>query len=160
MNRFPVAKQEGGFRIGDLNSPWRSVLHLGRRQMVEQEVLPVEDDPGNLHLLVFGEGQGTAPDLSETGKGASCSISTGVPLPRNRVAACFPFASASLVALESGEVYNFPGPAGRCRVVRHHQHDEQSGPLAQAKARLLQPDNRKRRAGPATQVCPVSAAGR
>ena len=35
MNRFGFCKQEGPvFRIRDLNSPWRSVLHLGQRQMV------------------------------------------------------------------------------------------------------------------------------
>ena len=45
MNRFGFCKQEGPvFRIRDLNSPWRSVLHLGQRQMVGKSY-QWEDDP-------------------------------------------------------------------------------------------------------------------
>ena len=81
MNRFGFCKQEGPvFRIRDLNSPWRSVLHLGQRQMVGKSY-QWEDDPETSTFSFLEKGRVRLLNLS------------GVPLPRNRVAACFPFAS-------------------------------------------------------------------
>ena len=94
MNRFGFCKQEGPvFRIRDLNSPWRSVLHLGQRQMVGKSY-QWEDDPETSTFSFLEKGRVRLLNLSETGKERIVPLyRAGVPLPRNRVAACFPFAS-------------------------------------------------------------------
>ena len=85
MNRFGFCKQEGPvFRIRDLNSPWRSVLHLGQRQMVGKSY-QWEDDPETSTFSFLEKGRVRLLHRA--------LYRAGVPLPRNRVAACFSFAS-------------------------------------------------------------------
>ena len=68
MNRFGFCKQEGPvFRIRDLNSPWRSVLHLGQRQMVGKSY-QWEDDPETSTFSFLEKGRVRLLNLSETGK--------------------------------------------------------------------------------------------
>ena len=68
MNRFGFCRQEGPvFRIRDLNSPWRSVLHLGQRQMVGKSY-QWEDDPETSTFSFLEKGRVRLLNLSETGK--------------------------------------------------------------------------------------------
>ena len=147
MNRFGFCKQEGPvFRIRDLNSPWRSVLHLGQRQMVGKSY-QWEDDPETSTFSFLEKGRVRLLNLSETGKERIVLyIEPGCLFREIVLLHVSPSHPASLVALEPCEVYNFP----------------RTGPLARSQGRgLLQPDNRKRRAGPADAGMPVSApAGR
>lgn len=165
MNRFGFCKQEGPvFRIRDLNSPWRSVLHLGQRQMVGKSY-QWEDDPETSTFSFLEKGRVRLLNLSETGKERIVLyIEPGCLFREIVLLHVSPSHPASLVALEPCEVYNSPGPCwtmpNSCGAIPALMM--QSGPLARSQGRgLLQPDNRKRRAGPADAGMPVSApAGR
>ena len=147
MNRFGFCKQEGPvFRIRDLNSPWRSVLHLGQRQMVGKSY-QWEDDPETSTFSFLEKGRVRLLNLSETGKERIVLyIEPGCLFREIVLLHVSPSHPASLVALEPCEVYNFP---------RTLLDDAE---FARSQGRgLLQPDNRKRRAGPADAGMPVSA---
>jgi CRP-like cAMP-binding protein len=109
MNRFGFCKQEGPvFRIRDLNSPWRSVLHLGQRQMVGKSY-QWEDDPETSTFSFLEKGRVRLLNLSETGKERIVLyIEPGCLFREIVLLHVSPSHPASLVALESCEVYNFP----------------------------------------------------
>ena len=109
MNRFGFCKQEGPvFRIRDLNSPWRSVLHLGQRQMVGKSY-QWEDDPETSTFSFLEKGRVRLLNLSETGKERIVLyIEPGCLFREIVLLHVSPSHPASLVALEPCEVYNFP----------------------------------------------------
>ena len=107
MNRFGFCKQEGPvFRIRDLNSPWRSVLHLGQRQMVGKSY-QWEDDPETSTFSFLEKGRVRLLNLSETGKERIVLyIEPGCLFREIVLLHVSPSHPASLVALEPCVVYN------------------------------------------------------
>ena len=96
------------FRIRELNSPWRSVLHLGKRQKVAKSYR-WPDDPDTDTFSFLEQGRVRLLNLSETGRERivlyiepGCLFREIVLL---HVSSMHP---ASLVALEPCEVYSFP----------------------------------------------------
>ena len=121
MNRFGFCKQEGPvFRIRDLNSPWRSVLHLGQRQMVGKSY-QWEDDPETSTFSFLEKGRVRLLNLSETGKERIVLyIEPGCLFREIVLLHVSPSHPASLVALEPVKSIISPGPAGRCRIRAAH----------------------------------------
>ena len=114
MNRFGFCKQEGPvFRIRDLNSPWRSVLHLGQRQMVGKSY-QWEDDPETSTFSFLEKGRVRLLNLSETGKERIVLyIEPGCLFREIVLLHVSPSHPASLVALDAKGFYGAKDSSGK-----------------------------------------------